>query len=188
MYSTPEERDPTPSSRHRYADSFAARTSHPPTHQQIAMGLHLSRTPHLRPVGNLQHRHSAPPSQTRSNPHARKPSMNRDDHANPPVPQILPPPSRSSLKHSSPSRSTPTTTPPTSLGLSAASQSTSTVTSINSSTRSPQPVMSLKLRLPKFTRSVTSPVGDHRGIETPRKAVRFSTSSLGLDGSVKSKD
>jgi len=185
MYSTPEERDPTPPSRSRYADSFATRTSHPPTHQQIAMGLHLSRTPHLRPVGNLQHRHSAPPSQTRTHLHTRNTSMNRDDHAIPPVPLMPPPPSRSSPKNSSPSRSTPTTTPPTSLGLSAASQSTSTVTSVNSSTRSPQPVMSLKLRLPKFTRSVTSPVGNNKEVDSPRKAVRF---SMEFDDTVASKD
>src|ERR1700683_3187694 len=119
MYSTPEERQPAPPSRSRYADGLATRPSQPPTHQQIAMGLHLSRTPHLRPVGNLQYRHSAPSSQilrsTNNRHHSRSSSMNRDDHAIPPVPLLAPPPSRSSLKKSSPSPSSPTTTPPTSL-------------------------------------------------------------------------
>jgi len=181
MYSTPEERNPTSPSRSRYADSFDPRPSQPPTHQQIAMGLHLSRTPHLRPVGTLQHRHSAPSSPTHTHLHTRNVSMNRDDRDILPVPPLPPPPSRPSLKHPSPSTSTPTTTPPASLSLSAASQSTSTVTSTNSSTRPSQPLKSLRLRIPKFPRPATSPVGNDNGVETPKKAVRFSTSFLGLD-------
>ncbi|KAG1739972.1 hypothetical protein EDB19DRAFT_1895379 [Suillus lakei] len=67
MYSTPEERNPYVHSRihARYRDSAAASR---PTIEQIAMGLHVSCTPHLR--NPCHHRHSAPSSPS----HMRKES------------------------------------------------------------------------------------------------------------------
>jgi len=184
MYSTPEERNAYPIS---YPGSSSMCPSHPPTHQQIAMGLHLSRTPHLRPVGTPHHRHSAPASHNHlrcTSPHTRNTSLSRDDfsrHAVSLIPPLPAPPSRSSLKKSSMDASTSTITSPVSLGLLAASTSSSTVTSTAPSTpQSSRSVMSLKLRMPKFTRA-TKPSGDQEA-EAPRKAVRFSTNIIGPDG------
>ncbi|GBE89651.1 hypothetical protein BKA93DRAFT_925267 [Sparassis latifolia] len=57
MYSTPEESIPHTPSRYNFSDAPDTR----PTIEQIAMGLHISRTPHLRPVhitSQLSHLHS----------------------------------------------------------------------------------------------------------------------------------
>ncbi|KAH7927321.1 hypothetical protein BV22DRAFT_1031929 [Leucogyrophana mollusca] len=170
MYSTPEEGDPNYSSptRSRFMDPSASR----PTIEQIAMGLHISRTPHLRPSGN-PHRHSAPSSPSRHNI-----SM----HIANPRPTPLPP-SRSSLKKTHTPASS-LTTPPKSSALFGASPSTSTVTSAGPTTPNSS-VRSLKLRMAKFLPgyrpSSSSSLTSSERPMTPRKAVRFSTSVLALD-------
>ncbi len=135
MYSTPAESSPPMSS----AFSFHDRPDTRPTIEQIAMGLHISRTPHLLPP--------RPPSQTPL-PH---PLSRRSVHVSPggvPARPILPsqrtslpasasgftilplPPARSSLKK--------TTRPPTAesatLAPSASDASLSTLTSNGPST------------------------------------------------------
>ncbi|KAF7356748.1 hypothetical protein MVEN_01009800 [Mycena venus] len=74
MYSTPAERNPYTPPRFRYETATAR-----PTVEQIAMGLHLSRTPHLRGAP----KYPAPASHPQP--------------AQKPVP-LPPPPARSSLK------------------------------------------------------------------------------------------
>jgi hypothetical protein len=160
MYSTPEERSALAHALFRPEESSA-----PPTIEQISMGLHLSRTPHLRPVSRRHY----PPSQ--------------QDHQwqTPRVDPIPLPinPSRSSLKKSSTQTSAGTTTP----GLSAASLSTTTSTAPSTpvSTRS---LVSLKTRmsrlLPGRGRERHRSSSAQEPIERPRKAVRFSGSVLGL--------
>ncbi|KAF9223959.1 hypothetical protein BS17DRAFT_780290 [Gyrodon lividus] len=207
MYSTPEERHPHNPSRvprSRYPDT----SSRPPTIEQIAMGLHVSRTPHLRPIGNPLQRHSVPSSPSRRNliaamhapdvlPHpygSRNSSFSALQHATPH--SLPPPPSRSSMKR--PSASTSTLGPPQKPLLSSgASPSTSTVTSGGPATpESSRPVLSLKHRMSKLipgyrpsasppslgrASSFTSSGSDGTRPTTPRKAVRFSTSVLALD-------
>ncbi|KAG8220983.1 hypothetical protein J3R82DRAFT_2489 [Butyriboletus roseoflavus] len=112
MYSTPEERHAHSTSRagpSRYLDSR-------PTIEQIAMGLHVSRTPHLRPVANPLQRHTLSTPPPRRNPNtpiqplsaspdnlhdtSTSSSQYRTRHSLPP------PPSRSSMKKTSPSVAT----------------------------------------------------------------------------------
>ncbi|KIJ20919.1 hypothetical protein PAXINDRAFT_95901 [Paxillus involutus ATCC 200175] len=205
MYSTPEERhprNPSRAPRSRYPDT----SSHRPTIEQIAMGLHVSRTPHFRPIGTPLQRHSVPSSPSRRNINAvihasdvpshpygpRNASTSALQHA---VPHSLPPPpSRSSMKR--PSTSTSTLGPPQQPFLSSGAPSTSTVTSGGPATPdSSRPVLSLKSRISKLipgyrpsspsslgrpSSFTSSGSGDTRPT-TPRKAVRFSTSVLAVD-------
>lgn len=186
MYSTPEERNPyvQPRMHARYRESAASR----PTIEQIAMGLHVSCTPHLR--NPCHHRHSAPSSPS----HIRYPhdssAMHRPTHSLPP------PPSRSSLKKTITS-TTLNCPPPSSIALLGPSPSTSTINSAGPATPDgARPMLSLKHRMSKLIlgyRSASSPVArvtslasSGSGSEgtrptTPRKSVRFSTSVLELD-------
>jgi hypothetical protein len=182
MYSTPEERtlrNPFPPSYFRNPDSSTI-----PTIEQIAMGLHVSRTPHLRPISRQNYRRNSAP---------RSPSPHHPYEVSRYVasPRVLPPaPSRSSLKKTSPVASTSTITPTTMPGLSTASLSSTTVTSLTSSTPgSHRSVVSLKSRMSRFlsgSRSLPLPVPQsptlsptESAVTLPprKKAVRF---SLGL--------
>ncbi|KAH7913844.1 hypothetical protein BJ138DRAFT_1145130 [Hygrophoropsis aurantiaca] len=171
MYSTPEEGSPCIPlpARSRFVDPSASR----PTIEQIAMGLHISRTPHLRPSTSPHPRYSSPSSPSRHN-------LNMNVSHPRPAP---PPPSRSSLKKTyTPSSSLITT--PKSSALLGVSPSTSTVASTGPVTPASS-VQSLKLRMAKFIPGYRSPSssslsGSGRPM-TPRKAVRFSTSVLALD-------
>jgi hypothetical protein len=159
MYSTPEERSTSDPTRHRYHESCS-----PPTIEQIAMGLHVSRTPHLRPV-------------RRASPELPRP-LHTIPHSAPLMPP--PPPFRSSLKNSSTQTSTITTP-----GLSAASVSTlaSTTPSTPHSARS---ISSFKSRMTRFfpgmgreeaLNHLAAAQKEYKGRESPKKAVRFSGSS-----------
>ncbi|KAG2075756.1 hypothetical protein BDR04DRAFT_862739 [Suillus decipiens] len=185
MYSTPEERNSHVHSRMhaKYRDYATSR----PTIEQIAMGLHVSCTPHLR--NPCHHRHSALSSPS----HIRYPgdpsAPNRPTHSLPP------PPSRSSLKKTS--TSTTLNCPPlSSTALIRPSPSTSTINSAGPATPDgPPSVRSIKQRMSKLIlgyRSTSLPVrvmsisSSGSGSEgtrptTPRKSVRFSTSVLALD-------
>lgn len=202
MYSTPEERHAHNASRvgpSRYLESR-------PTIEQIAMGLHVSRTPHLRPVPNPVQRHPLPsplprrnlsssfqpPRVSSDNLHdtSTSSSQYRTRHSLPP------PPSRSSMKKTSPSVSTLTQSHQQPLS-SAVSPTTSVVTSGGPPTQgSSRSLSSLRVRMSKFipgyrplslpsslgrASSFTSSASDSTRPATPRKAVRFSTSVLALD-------
>ena len=163
MYSTPEERNP------QYYP-FPTPQRSPPTHQQIALGLHLTST----------RRHSAPASRV----HSRSGSMIVNDSSLvPPVPPLPPStPPIHPLKHPHPPRPphlipspspSPTSTPPSTLSLfhSPNSASTSTITSTTPSSR-PSPrarMMGIKLRMPRL-RGGSEEEGQQR-----MKAVRFSS-------------
>ncbi|KAG0709307.1 hypothetical protein DFH29DRAFT_793618, partial [Suillus ampliporus] len=185
MYSTPEERNPYVHQRMhaRHRESSASR----PTIEQIAMGLHVSCTPHLR---NPRHQsHSAPSSPS----HIRYPHDSSALHR--PTHSLPPPPSRSSLKKTG--TSTTFNGPlPNSIALLGESPSTSTITSAGPATPDgARSVLSLKHRMSKLIlgyRSVPSSAriisvaSSGTGSEgtrptTPRKSVRFSTSVLALE-------
>ncbi|KAG1808647.1 uncharacterized protein BJ212DRAFT_641947 [Suillus subaureus] len=185
MYSTPEERNSHvhPRMHARYRDSAASR----PTIEQIAMGLHVSCTPHLR--NPCHHRHSAPSSPSHIHYPRDSSALHRPTHSLPP------PPSRSSLKKTSNS-ATLNCPPLSSTALIRPSPSTSTINSGGPITPdSPRSVRSIKQRMSKLIlgyRSASSPTrvisiaSSGSGSEgtrptTPRKSVRFSTSVLALD-------
>jgi hypothetical protein len=171
MYSTAEER--TTPSRFRLHDTSTT----PPTVGQIAMGLHVSRTPHLRPTHRSHHtRPPSPGSQSNltqeyhehSHPHYHDDGPNRRMVDQPP-------------KHSHTQSSQKSATPDTP-GLSVAS--TTTITSTAPSTPSTRSVISLKRRmmsrlLPGGRDASAAEKEKERKKEMPppplpRKAVRFS--------------
>ncbi|KZT67321.1 hypothetical protein DAEQUDRAFT_729165 [Daedalea quercina L-15889] len=94
MYSTPEEsRTPVPS-------PYSVRDAPRPTVQQIAMGLHISRTPHLRSPPSPRGRSGSQPLPT-----FKRSEMNASSRSTPV--SLPPPPPRSSLKKpGSPTKST----------------------------------------------------------------------------------
>ncbi|KAI0629386.1 hypothetical protein C8Q77DRAFT_1143623 [Trametes polyzona] len=198
MYSTPAERSPPTPSPYSFHDRPDTR----PTIEQIAMGLHISRTPHAlphripQPLHPISRRSGDSPRAashshllTRPNAHTRRASMS--------AVVLPPPPARSSLKKSS----TVNTANGSLLATSASDASISTMTSTAPSTpRSAQsaPASSFpgKLRMEMLrllpTRkgslsssvrsdspSVMSPASDDSDSVTseltPRKMVRFST-------------
>ncbi|KAJ7672632.1 hypothetical protein B0H17DRAFT_1208667 [Mycena rosella] len=159
IYSTPAERNPY---NFRYETPAAAR----PTVEQIAMGLHLSRTPHLRGPP----KYPAPAS----HPQPARPSV--------PLP---PPPARSSLKHPKSAL-----VPPSALVHGGSTSSTTDVTSTAPSTphSSDRSSLSLRARMsrflphrnpgpaPGFVSTVSSPRTSSSEVDLPRKkAVRFSS-------------
>lgn len=179
MYSTPEEHAPRNPVTHSHSRSSAT----PPTIEQIAMGLHVSRTPHLGPISKQNYRRtSAPGSPSAFNPY--QPSRRV---ASPCI--TPPPPSRSSMKKTSPFANTRTSTATTMPGLSVASMSSTTVTSITPSTPSRRSSVSLKSRMSRFlpgSRYLPLSVPQYPNssdsvVDLPprRKAVRFSTGALG---------
>lgn len=185
MYSTLEERNP-PRMHPRYRESSPTR----PTIEQIAMGLHVSHTPHLRNPCHQPHSSPSSPSHIRHPHNTHDPSaLYRPTHSLPP------PPSRSSLKKIS-TTTTLHTQPPKSVASLGASPSSSTVTSIGAVTPDgTRSLLSLKFRISKLIlgyrsipispriASVASSGSGSEGTRptTPRKSVRFSTSVLVLD-------
>ncbi|KAF8202309.1 hypothetical protein BJ912DRAFT_1053516 [Pholiota molesta] len=168
-------RDPDPSSSR-------------PTIEQIAMGLHLSRTPHLRPLAPSPYAFS----QRNSAPHSANPYEAHPHHRTTPI-TLPPPPTRSSLKKPSAttvtsSSSSPAVSPP----FSSASGSTTTVTSMTpSSSHAPRSFAAIKVRMARFlphSRSgasapplMSSPPISPRGSTSdlqPKKAVRFSAEEV----------
>ncbi|EMD39320.1 hypothetical protein CERSUDRAFT_112964 [Gelatoporia subvermispora B] len=196
MYSTPEESTPPAPSRFNVRDAYDTR----PTIQQIAMGLHVSRTPHLRsprlgpqPYTRSHFESASQPydssfSSSRPNLHRRRTSV--------PAVSLPPPPARSSLKKPASlvarSNSAPTSAP---LTPSASDASLSTLTSTTPSTpRSTRSAsvpfvparlhLSMSRLLPGRKNSGASSAtaresdDDSASAElTPRKVVRFSTST-----------
>jgi len=151
MHSTAAESAATGSQQFREPTPAASR----PSVEQIAMGLHVSRTPHLRP-------HVAPYvyEQTRS-------------------PTVPPPPSRSSLKKSPKSMTSSSSTPV----LSPPSTSSTTITSVTpASPQSQKSFGGLRFRMARFlphhrstslpTSLGTSPRSSSSEF-SPVKAVRF---------------
>ncbi|KAF5316140.1 hypothetical protein D9619_006451 [Psilocybe cf. subviscida] len=162
-----------------------------PTIEQIAMGLHVSRTPHLRP-------HAASPygiSQVSASG-----QFSHTGHRLTPI-ALPPPPARSSMKKTgvagtlTSSSSSPAVSPP--LFSSASSGSTTTVTSVTPSRGSAQPraFAAIKFHMSRFlphsnnSRSSSAPssllsspddsprtsASDYPPQHTRKKAVRFNT-------------
>ncbi|KAF9530491.1 hypothetical protein CPB83DRAFT_892767 [Crepidotus variabilis] len=188
-----ESSSPAPLHQFRDPDPSTSR----PTVEQIAMGLHLSRTPHLRPTLA-----SSPYAFPQRNAAASLGSRPYEHQHYRSQPQILPPPpSRSSMKKPSTgttatsSSSSPMISPPFSI----ASGSTTTVTSVTPSSgahssKSARAGMNigegLKSRMARLlplphgrsssapTSLRTSPNGSprssvHHHAQQPKKAVRF---------------
>ncbi|KAK2463571.1 hypothetical protein APHAL10511_004322 [Amanita phalloides] len=108
----------------------------PPSIEQIAMGLHISRTPHLRPLN------SSPPQSGQCSPHSPSLPQSRPTSASSNQRAF---PARSSLKKS-------TTVTSSSLMSHSTSASLSTATSNTLSTpRSGRSLSSLKARMPWFS-------------------------------------
>ncbi|KAJ7115824.1 hypothetical protein C8R44DRAFT_793371 [Mycena epipterygia] len=156
MYSTAAERNPYNPARFRF-DPPPAR----PTVEQIAMGLHLSRTPHFR---DPPRKYPAPAS----HPQPARPAV--------PLP---PPPARSSLKKPG------LGVPPTAL-LHGSASSTTDVTSTSPSTPSDRSSSSLRTRMSRFlphrahvsSSTPSSPRTSTSELSQPaprKKAVRFSS-------------
>ncbi|KAG6823376.1 hypothetical protein H0H92_010448, partial [Tricholoma furcatifolium] len=158
MISTPAERNLPTSTRYRnYTPSR-------PTIEQIAMGLHTSRTPHLRPLNN-------------------SPTNSRSRRSASPI-VLPPPPARSSLKQ-------PISTPVTLIENDPASASSSTLASTQPPTRKlATPISSFKSRMarllprsrissapPTLLSSASSSPRTSTELPTPKKAVRFSIST-----------
>ncbi len=174
LLSTLEESStPPPLHQFRDPDPVAPR----PTIEQIAMGLHVSRTPHLRPLGSspyaFSQRNTVPLS-----------SRSHDHHI-----ILPPPPTRSSLKKPSTTLTSSSSSPAVSTPFLSASASTTTITSFTPSSQSAKPFAGIKSRMARFlphTRSssapisiTSSPLASPRNsmLETPqaKKAVRFHT-------------
>ncbi|EIW79341.1 hypothetical protein CONPUDRAFT_167101 [Coniophora puteana RWD-64-598 SS2] len=186
MYSTSAERSfhPPPPSYRYGAQSTSVSI---PTVEQIAMGLHISRTPHLRPSGSPHQRHSAPSIPSR---HAHAHETAYRPH---PIP-LPPPPSRSSLKKTS--TNGVISTPPKAAAMLGASPSTSTIGSTGPATPVSARSSRLKMRMSKFifgyrqsgsstnVSSLVSSGSEGMSAVPPRKAVRFSTSVITLGDGV----
>ncbi|KAK0446833.1 hypothetical protein EV421DRAFT_227767 [Armillaria borealis] len=180
MYSTPEERNMPSSFRQRDLSSS------PPTIEQIAMGLHLSRTPHLRPAGAQYHSPYGRTSAQGSQQHHH--AQNETSRRTAPSVVLPPPPARSSLKK--PGSTVSSANP----GLSTAS-STTVTSNCPSTPQSNRSLTSLKMRMSRFlpgARCVSapssvmgSPASSPRtstsDILPRKKAVRFSTPALGIE-------
>ncbi|PBK72454.1 hypothetical protein ARMSODRAFT_954160 [Armillaria solidipes] len=180
MYSTPEERSMPSSFRQRDLSSS------PPTIEQIAMGLHLSRTPHLRPAGAQYHSPYGRTSAQGSQQHHH--AQNETSRRTAPSVVLPPPPARSSLKK--PGSTVSSANP----GLSTAS-STTVTSNCPSTPQSNRSLTSLKMRMSRFlpgARCVSapssvmgSPASSPRtstsDILPRKKAVRFSTPALGIE-------
>lgn len=152
------------------------------------MGLHTSRTPHLRPLASSSY------SQRHTTSHSSNP-YEHHVHKTTPVPFILPPPpTRSSMKKPSASATSSSGSPAIGPPFSTASATSTTVTSLAPpSTHSHRPFAGLKSRMARFlpnarsaslpTSLISSPLSSARtssssGSPQPKKAVRFSTEEV----------
>ncbi|KAH9832535.1 uncharacterized protein C8Q71DRAFT_910049 [Rhodofomes roseus] len=191
MYSTPEEsRAPIPS-------PYSVRDAPRPTIQQIAMGLHVSRTPHLRspratsPPGSPRGRSGSQPVSS-----YKRVGMNIPSRSTPII--LPPPPPRSSLKKpGSPTKSATASLTPSTSDLSLTGSTLTMSAPPTPSARSHraasvsifparlQMSMSRILRVPSRKESAAStPLrADDDSMssvssESPRKMVRFSSSPV----------
>ena len=169
MHSTFEETNATPPPQQfREADPAYSR----PTIQQIAMGLHTSRTPHLRPLTSSSYtfsqRHPAPHSSNLYEHHHHKTSS-----------LILPPPpTQSSLKKPFPSATSSSGSPAFTPPFSTASATSTTLASsfTPSSSHSPRPFAGFKSRMARFLPSTRSASLPSSLISSPLSSPRISSS------------
>ncbi|KAF8966340.1 hypothetical protein BDZ97DRAFT_705037 [Flammula alnicola] len=188
MHSTLEESSsavPPQQQQFRDPDPVSSR----PTIEQIAMGLHISRTPHLRPLGSSPYAFS----QRNSAPHSASP-YEHHHHRTTPI-TLPPPPSRSSLKKPSATITSSSSSPAVSpLPFSSASGSSTTVTSVTPSpAQSSRSFAAIKFRMSRFlphnratsapSSMMSSPVSSPRtstsDFPQQKKAVRFTTEEEG---------
>ena len=179
MHSTFEETNATsPPQQFREADPASSR----PTIQQIAMGLHTSRTPHLRPLTSSSYTFS----QRQSAPHSSSLYEHHHHKTTSLIQTPTPTPTRSSMKKPSPSATSSSGSPAISPPFSTASATSTTLASLTPSSRSPRSFANLKLRMARFlpsTRSaslpsslISSPLSSPRSSSPQtKKAVRFTT-------------
>ena len=170
MHSTFEETNATPPPQQfREADPASSR----PTIQQIAMGLHTSRTPHLRPLASSSYTFSQrhPPA-----PH----SSNLYEHHHHKTTSLVlpPPPTHSSLKKPSPSATSSSGSPALSPPFSTASVTSTTLASsfTPSSSYSPRSFAGLKSRMARFLPSTRSASLPSSLISSPLSSPRISSS------------
>ncbi|KAI0769218.1 hypothetical protein BC629DRAFT_1534599 [Irpex lacteus] len=197
MYSTPEESLSPASSR----DDLFSRPQTSPTVQQIAMGLHLSRTPHLGSSKAYNPRTRIPDSPSAA---SSRPTPRRRDSAPPTIIQLPPPPARSALKKpnntalestSLPSLAAPLTPSDSRTSLSTMTSTNGPSTPRSNRSNSLRPTTfasrlqsSMSRLLQPMRKNSTSSIvttstatsGDSSSAElTPRKIVRFSSSARG---------
>jgi len=188
MISTPAESTLPTYPRGRDHDPSTSR----PTVEQIAMGLHISRTPHFRPLSAGSSSHYSQRSHSSGSlphhPHRHYHTHPYDKSSSRPF-ALPPPPPRSSMKQRELSNPTPEMTSRTS--ASPASASSTTVTShLSPSSHSSSSSSFLKFRVPRFfprlrngssAPSSVSSAGSspHASADQlpPKKAVRFSSQS-----------
>ncbi|TFK51835.1 hypothetical protein OE88DRAFT_1658484 [Heliocybe sulcata] len=144
MYSTPEERTPSVPTFMRHDDLDTR-----PTPEQIAMGLHLSRTPHIRPLGAAQSVPSGPGTHIPRVHNAYSPRRSRSNRSASPI-RLPPPPARSSLRKTTNPVASGDTSDSTSPSTPSLSGSTATSTA-PSTPRSSRAFFPLKIvGIPKF--------------------------------------
>ncbi|KAF5362504.1 hypothetical protein D9756_002290 [Leucocoprinus leucothites] len=192
MYSTPQERQPSYSAAFRELPNPAAR----PTVEQIAMGLHVSRTPHLRHHPRSPS-HSPPAPSLPRRPSLKKPSLASSSNASSSALHTLPLPTDASA-------STSTVTTSASLHITGSILSTSVSASprlqhwphSSASSTSSSTLSALKLRMARLlpgdrkrsasappsrvlassTRSSAETLNGSMPSHAARKAVRFEES------------
>ncbi|KAJ3538807.1 hypothetical protein NMY22_g5011 [Coprinellus aureogranulatus] len=166
VYSTPEERmAPTRSQPQHFVtrDDILAGSA-PPTIEQIAMGLHLSRTPHLRPLSTSRPRGKSHLAPVALPPPPSRSSMKKPSHSGPP----LPPPKNSDTLSSTSTRN----------WKAAFSGSSTTVTSVTTPSSSAHSLLS-KFRLGRFLPgSRSSSVPSSSRLSTPVSSPRHSSSEF----------
>lgn len=150
------------------------------------MGLHISRTPHLRPLRSSPYAFSRP----NSAPHSAHPYEHPHHRATPIT--LPPPPSRSSMKKPTATATSSSSSPALSPPFSHASGSSTTVTSVTPSSAQLPRSFAIKFRMARFlpySRSVSAPTSmvssptDSPQTSTselphPKKAVRFTTEEV----------
>ncbi len=144
-------------------------SSSPPTIEQIAMGLHLSRTPHLRPAGGQYHSPYGRTSAQGSQQHHH--AQNETSRRTAPSVVLPPPPARSSLKK--PGSTVSSANP----GLSTAS-STTVTSNCPSTPQSNRSLTSLKLRMSRFLPGARCVSAPSSVMGSPASSPRTSTSDI----------
>ena len=145
---------------------YEERAERVPTVEQISMGLHLSRTPHLRPTNGRGRSMS-------SEIHPSKPDANPAHRSRAAVP-----PPKSALKNVSSSRTTPTSTTPSFTNVSTSTSTTLSSAMIrtdrNNSFFTPRIFSKMTKMIPSSQARPSREVGLDREMASPKKLVRFS--------------
>lgn len=145
---------------------FEDATALVPTVQQIAMGLHLSRTPHLRPVRS-PHTRSQSYDTTPTSPGLR-------GRSKPKAKKHTPSPVKSAMKKSS----SQSPSPPLTITPSASLRSTSTSTTASSHQNNLHTRLRLRMSKIIMPSQAIPRIDDDDSCQRPKKLVRFSSDTL----------